>query len=555
MCKHDMKTHVRDFPRAANMGKWIGYLLVGLTLIAFLSSDYKEVHAQDKPKDSSNAAIIFSALRDGNRDIFVINADGTDERRLTSDLAEDRQPVWSPDRQHIVFSSNRVNPASESGVSEFGVWIMDANGENVRPVVADGTYTETPRWSPDGSQIVYVSDARGSLDLYVVGVDGTNPVRLTDDAGEETEPAWSPDGNTIAYSGFQDTSYSLFLYNIGSSRSDALYSDPNGDVKSPAWSSDGQEIAYTAVIYDAAGVYSQIGIYSLDTRQPIEITQINGQYAGSVSWSPDDNSVAYALYTPPSTRTLQTINIDGQGIRQLQTSAGSGEQPNWSSPQGARVLATEGITSGGQTVGEVRPQPTRNCPGVLPSRLVAGDTAWVTPGGTANRLRSGPGTNYDLMGRMQPGTVFEVISGPECNRYAWYEIEYQGGIYYTAEADGSTYWIGLYDETAQQQASSGSGIRSNAGSGRLLSGGRGLTNGAAQNNGNFQVEYYCNRQGYGISNDNSNWYCVSGGRRVQTLGQRDFDQICRETYNNSQAYAVRNGTSGTPAYNWRCYGP
>ncbi len=82
----------------------------------------------------------------------------------------------------------------------------------------------------------------------------------------------------------------------------------------------------------------------------------------------------------------------------------------------------------------------------------------------------------------------------------------------------------------------------------LLNGGVGMTNGAAMNNGLFQVEAYCSRIGGTISQTNTDWYCGSTQLQVS-----DYDQICQTTYNNSGAFAVHDGSSSTPAYNWRCY--
>jgi len=82
---------------------------------------------------------------------------------------------------------------------------------------------------------------------------------------------------------------------------------------------------------------------------------------------------------------------------------------------------------------------------------------------------------------------------------------------------------------------------------QLLNGGRGITNNAAMDAGNFQVEGYCTNKGP-VSQDNINWFCGS-----TPLTVRDYDTICQQTYSNLGAFAIQNGGSSTPAYNWRCY--
>lgn len=88
----------------------------------------------------------------------------------------------------------------------------------------------------------------------------------------------------------------------------------------------------------------------------------------------------------------------------------------------------------------------------------------------------------------------------------------------------------------------------------LLNNGRGLSNGATMNSGEFQVEGYCailNRE-YGAAEDGTDWFCTFQGQRALTLRKDQFDDICRRTYNNQNAVAIQ-GTGARAAYQWRCY--
>ncbi len=83
----------------------------------------------------------------------------------------------------------------------------------------------------------------------------------------------------------------------------------------------------------------------------------------------------------------------------------------------------------------------------------------------------------------------------------------------------------------------------------LLNGGVGITNGAAMNAGNFQVEQYCPRKGLGaVSSTSTDWFC--GNHKITVT---EFDEICRLTYSVDGAFVLKTGTSATTAYNWRCY--
>lgn len=90
---------------------------------------------------------------------------------------------------------------------------------------------------------------------------------------------------------------------------------------------------------------------------------------------------------------------------------------------------------------------------------------------------------------------------------------------------------------------------------RLLNNGRGLSTGSAMNDGNFEVEGYCNllNPAYGVRRDDVNWFCTFQGQAALQLRQQHFDDICRRTYNNPNAFAVQIPGNEIPAFRWRCY--
>lgn len=91
---------------------------------------------------------------------------------------------------------------------------------------------------------------------------------------------------------------------------------------------------------------------------------------------------------------------------------------------------------------------------------------------------------------------------------------------------------------------------------RLLNGGRGLTNGGIMNNGEFQVEGYCQilNPNYGVDEDGTRWYCTNNGNRVVALGTAEFDDICVRTYNDPAAFGLQIIGNQPAAYRWRCFG-
>jgi dipeptidyl aminopeptidase/acylaminoacyl peptidase len=153
------------------------------------------------------ARIAFFSLRSGNYDIWVMNADGGNQRQLTDDLADDRRPAWSPDGKHLAFDSDRAGSRD--------VWIMDGDGGNPRPLTSGPAQDSFPVWSPDGSQIAFYSLEGGVLDIWVVAVkdflqggEAGQPRQVTRNLADEQQnqctfachvPAWSPDSQQIAY--------------------------------------------------------------------------------------------------------------------------------------------------------------------------------------------------------------------------------------------------------------------------------------------------------------------------------------------------------------------
>ncbi|MGD8752116.1 MAG: hypothetical protein PVG14_11870, partial [Anaerolineales bacterium] len=133
----------------------------------------------------TNQVIAFTSERDGNSEIYLINADGTGLQRLTDDLAYDAWPTWSPDGSQIAFMSTRSgNP---------DIYVMDADGSNVRRLTHHTANDIWPEWSPNGTQIAFPSRRDGDGEIYVMDADGGNLQQLTDNRFEEEFPVWRPD--------------------------------------------------------------------------------------------------------------------------------------------------------------------------------------------------------------------------------------------------------------------------------------------------------------------------------------------------------------------------
>jgi Tol biopolymer transport system component len=187
--------------------------------------------------------IAFVRNDGGNRDIWVMNPDGSGQLRLTGSSASDRYPSWSPDGKAIAFRSNR------SPSTSFDIWKMAADGSGAVRVTADagmwGSSLETtPRWSPDGRALAFVSDRDGNHEIYVTAADGSNPRQMTNNPASDQFPTWSPDGTQITFGTNRDGNEEIYSMRAGDgSGATNLTANPATD-RYPAWSPDGTKIAF-----------------------------------------------------------------------------------------------------------------------------------------------------------------------------------------------------------------------------------------------------------------------------------------------------------------------
>src|SRR2546422_583991 len=150
------------------------------------------------PALKANGKIAFVSDRDGNFEIYVMDADGSNQTRLTNNPARDGEPAWSPDGAKIVFVSQR------DGNEE--IYVMNADGSDLRLLAQapDGEFDYSPAWSPDGAKILFVQSSLcieepcANDSLFVMSADGSNRQQLLS-LSTIGNPGWSPDGGRITF--------------------------------------------------------------------------------------------------------------------------------------------------------------------------------------------------------------------------------------------------------------------------------------------------------------------------------------------------------------------
>ena len=159
--------------------------------------------------------LVFTSMRDGDLDIYTMDADGKNVRRLTNELGYDGGPFWSYDGKQIVYRAHhpKTDEAKADYTSllkqnlirptVLEVWVMNADGSNKRQVTSNGKANFGPYFFPDGKRIIFASnidDPRGrNFDLYKINVDGTGLERITFNDTFDGFPMFSPDGKKIVF--------------------------------------------------------------------------------------------------------------------------------------------------------------------------------------------------------------------------------------------------------------------------------------------------------------------------------------------------------------------
>ena len=137
-----------------------------------------------------------------------MNADGTNPINLTQSPAKlDSASSWSPDGKQIAFTS--AEPLKWNNGLRWNIWVMEADGGNPRDLTNHDAEDRSPDWSPDGKQIAFASDRNrdwefennviGNWEVFVMSVNGANPINLTNHLATDDSPDWSPDGKRIAF--------------------------------------------------------------------------------------------------------------------------------------------------------------------------------------------------------------------------------------------------------------------------------------------------------------------------------------------------------------------
>ena len=254
---------------------------------------------------TSGGRIAFTSQRDGNNEIYTMNADGSGLTRLTNNSAGDSHPDWSPDGRKIAFASRR-------GGGNNDIYIMNADGSGVERITTDN-YSGSPSWSPDGRRIAFVSRRSGAWEIYVMDADGSNVARVTNNSMDEGKPSWSRDGRRLTFDAYPQGR--VYVVNVDGTNFQSVRSGWN-----PAFSP-----ANNSLIAFGVGGLGGIHVMNDDGSNVTRLTS----HGGGAAWSSDGRRISFTSRGGAANEDIYAVDADGSDVTRLTSHSAKDEYSSW----------------------------------------------------------------------------------------------------------------------------------------------------------------------------------------------------------------------------------
>jgi TolB protein len=275
----------------------------------------------------STTQIAFVSTRSGNKEIWAMDYDGSNQHELTSLKSISLTPRWSPDSQRIAFT---CYVPGRTGLTSAQICMYSVlSGKLISWPRYTGT-NSSPAWSPDGANVMFMSSMQGNPDIYVSDANGGRPKRITFAMGVNTSPVWNPKtGQQAAFTSDRTSGGHPLLYTMNIDGTDQQKIDlPDaGYLSDPAWSPNGELLAFS---WQRPNGNYDIYAMSIVDHKLVQLTRDESRNERP-SWAPDGRHIVFAS-TRTGTWQIWSMLADGTQARQLTTS-GTNESPNWSNPR------------------------------------------------------------------------------------------------------------------------------------------------------------------------------------------------------------------------------
>lgn len=268
----------------------------------------------------ASGLIAFASDRDGAPQIYVMEIDGRNVRRVTNLPDGACQPEWSPDAKKLVF----ISPCegNKAKYAQSSLFIINVEGSGLLPLktVPGGDYE--PDWSPDGNKLIFTTLRDGLPHLYYYDLENESTTRLSSPSSTDRSAAWSPDGKLIAFESNRLGQPVIFLMDLESGKIQQVSQLESGNSYLPNWSPDGKALVYSQgssqpwlVIKQMIGLTVEEKIVNNDFRP-----------ANDANFSPDGENLVCE-----SNGDIFSLNRDGTNIQNLTDNPANDFDPAWSS--------------------------------------------------------------------------------------------------------------------------------------------------------------------------------------------------------------------------------
>jgi TolB protein len=301
-------------------------VIIALLLVGQLAAREHVAEAQATVWPASNGLIAFRSDRDGDAEVFTVDATTGHATKVTDDVAiADLSPAWSPDGRRIAF----VRRTGDRGRPD--LFVVGASGRGRVRLTRTPTAERDPSWSPDGTAIVYSArtSPTGPFRLFRANADGSGRTQLTRQrrGSADRSPAVSPDGSRIAFVSDRDGGFPE-IYLIGPNGRRLRRMTTNAFVEgNPTWTPDG---AHLLVERCCPGGTSDLISIDVATRVATNVTDTPTVMEFDPTVSPDGSMVAYAAFERDRANLdIWAARIDGSGATRLTVAPGPDVSPDW----------------------------------------------------------------------------------------------------------------------------------------------------------------------------------------------------------------------------------
>ncbi len=266
-----------------------------------------------------NTKIYFTSERPrGTKEIWSIDADGSNAKQITFYKSLCIMPAVSPDGTRVAFCSFAHGSP--------GIYVHSLETGRRLPFYNEvSPLTATPEFTPDGKQILFASSVTGWAQIYIANLDGSGMRRVTFSRSIDMEPKVNPKtGAEIAFISDRSGMPQIYRMNMEGADVQRLTSG-EGEAVNPAWDTDGQHLAFSWTKGYAPGHYN-VFVMDVATRQYTQLTHDAGRNEHP-SWAPDGRHIVFSSNRSGSLQ-IWTMLADGTQLKQL-TTQGINTQPVW----------------------------------------------------------------------------------------------------------------------------------------------------------------------------------------------------------------------------------